>query len=600
MHPFPQRAVIVCLGLLMGACIDVPEIQQVVEEPDGGPDTSPDASTPDAGEPSVLVRLVLSRHVTNGPVDVRAELSGPTPERVELLVNGRSVETLLPPYEMWWDTQALEERQHDLRVRATLGARVFLSEPQQLMVDRSPPIALSTSPGSGARFVPVGQEAQAVFSEPLDPATVHVNSIRMFADAEAVESEISLSGDGTIVTARSTSKWPVDALMKVSLGAGVTDLAGNPLRTMEQEWSWTVPGFIPLGEPLFPDSGNHTIPSDIDMRVDGLGRPVVAWHDGERNAVFVRRWTGASWELLGSGLNSGTADANPSQSSLQLDANGQPVVAWVEQMESTVHVRRWNGTGWVAMGEAIQSPLLLWNLFLRTDGAGQWFLGGPASNVGGSQVWVWKWVDDHWTQLGTALKVNASMAISGMQMDVDAAGNPVVFWSERDSAFIDTVYVRRWSAGDWRPVPFPFQDFGTTTGVDAAGRILIVNSLGHEDSQVWGVSGETWAEVGTPIEGRFPAAGTQVSVRGFTLDSTGVLVALLREAEAPGQPETFYVRRLRAGAWESISGLFRPLPDVPVGRPPVFGMAPSGRLFIARTEYTAPKIQPLRVYISNE
>ncbi|NTX56706.1 Ig-like domain-containing protein [Myxococcus sp. CA039A] len=582
---------------MAGACIDVPEIQQVTEDTDAGHVEPADAATPDAGAPSLEVGLVTPRTATNGALDVRVEVNGPVPDLVELLVDGERVATLLPPYRMQWETQVLAEGQYELHARATLGSKVFLSAPHPLTVDRSPPSWVSRTPSTGAPFVLVGQVVQAVFSEPLDPTTVHSNSIRMFGGADVIAADVSLSADGTTVTVSPLSRPPLDVLVKVTFGNSVTDVAGNPVPAGE-EWSWSLPGFLPLGDFLFTESRTNTSSFYEALRLDSAGRPVVAWLDEQRNGVYVRRWTGETWELLGAGLRTASPAQSPSSVALALDANDEPVVAWSEDLGSVVYVHRWNGAGWEAMGAAIPSPLSPWGVSLGRNAAGQWHLGFASGRYEGSQLLVWRWESDHWAQLGAALKVVPTASMIGSRMEFRGAQGPLVTWSEWAGVDNQRGHMRRWQEGGWHAIPLASQNPGGAWGLDVLERPLnLVASGDGVRLRAWDEM--DWVQLGTPMAGRF-AGATQVAALGLALDPAGNPVAMLGEAEVSEQTETYYVRRLRDGAWEDWGGLLRPLPDGARSRRALFAVTPSGRVLMVRAETTAPNVQPIRVYISNE
>lgn len=592
------RFSLIFLGLMAGACIDVPGIQQVPEGTDAGHVEPGDASTPDSGAPFLQVALVTSRTATNGSLGVSVELNGPTPESVELLVDGESVATLLPPYLKQLDTQGLTEGQHVLHIRATLGSRVFLSAPQPLTVDRSAPSWVSRTPSTGAAWVPVSHVVQAVFSEPLEPTTVSSNSIRMFGGADVIAADVSLSADGTTVTVSPLSRPPLDALVKVTFADSVTDVAGNPVPAGE-EWSWSLPGFLPLGDFLFTESRTNTSALYEALQLDSAGRPVVAWVDELRNGVYVRRWTGETWELLGAGLRTESPLQLPTSLAFALDANDEPVVAWGEFHGSVVYVHRWNGTGWEAMGAPVPSPLSPWGVALGQNAAGQWHLGFASGNFEGSQLLVWRWESDHWAPLGTALKVVPTASMIGVRMDFRGAQGPLVKWTESAGVDDQRGHMRRWKEGSWQVIPLPSQNPGGVWGLDALERPLNLLASSGDEVRLRAWDGLDWVQLGAPMAGRFVGA-TQVAALGLALDPAGNPVAMLREAEVPAQAEAIYVRRLRDGAWEDWGGLLRPLPEGARSRYPLFAVMPSGRVLMVRAESTAPNAWPIRVYISNE
>ncbi|WP_139806378.1 hypothetical protein [Deinococcus hopiensis] len=90
------------------------------------------------------------------------------------------------------------------------------------------------------------------------------------------------------------------------------------------------------------------------MKLTREGRPVVAWLEdsGGRDQVFVKRWNGHRWVALGQALNvePGTLAFRPA---LALDGQGNPVVTWAEQLgqePERVYVRRWTGEKWTVLG----------------------------------------------------------------------------------------------------------------------------------------------------------------------------------------------------------------------------------------------------------
>ena len=135
------------------------------------------------------------------------------------------------------------------------------------------------------------------------------------------------------------------------------------------------------------------------LKLDSSDRPVVAFTEASAGFdVFVKRWTGNSWALLGDTVNGRTGLANSPR--LELDANGNPTVAWLENQGSIkVFVKRWNGKSWQGLGG-----------FLNVD---------PKSYVESSSL---------------ALDVN---------------GHPVVVWSEEVTRTQRRVHVKRWNGQAW-------------------------------------------------------------------------------------------------------------------------------------------------------
>jgi hypothetical protein len=90
----------------------------------------------------------------------------------------------------------------------------------------------------------------------------------------------------------------------------------------------------------------------VGRRLDKNGRPTVAWIEnaGAEN-IFVARWDGKTWKIFGRKLNA-NPKAYATSSSLALDAAGNPVVVWSEEVgkdQQRIYGLRWTGREWVAL-----------------------------------------------------------------------------------------------------------------------------------------------------------------------------------------------------------------------------------------------------------
>ncbi|RJF75290.1 hypothetical protein D3875_01985 [Deinococcus cavernae] len=130
-----------------------------------------------------------------------------------------------------------------------------------------------------------------------------------------------------------------------------------------------------LGDPLNFRTGTYT--SAPVMRLTPAGEPVVAWLEDHQGLdhVFVKRWNGMRWVALGAALNV-NAQASAARPSLALDQQGQAVVAWAEQRgqePERVYVRRWTGRTWTLLGGAALNTSLQARAYqpsVTVDGAG--------------------------------------------------------------------------------------------------------------------------------------------------------------------------------------------------------------------------------------
>ncbi|MBZ4420322.1 Ig-like domain-containing protein [Myxococcus sp. RHSTA-1-4] len=599
--------------VLSSACINLPEIEQVPESPDGGePDVhvedsgTPDASVPDSGTSSLVVTLVTSRSITNSNVQISATVTGSAPDEVELLVDGVVVATLAPPYELRWSAQSLDEGPHMLSVRATLGERRFTSESRTLVVDRTRPRWVSQTPLAGSQAISVHQTILAIFSEPLEPTTVNTESVKLLSDAGGVAANVVLAPEGTSLTILPASLLPIDATLQVSLDGTVTDLAGNPVEPLQQDWTWTVPGYLPLGEPLSASPTESSEVRSSSLQIDGSGQPVVAWLDGTASAPYgvrVNRWTGSKWEQLGGVLGGIYGSYYSTFCALEIDGNKRPVVVWDEYSQSgtmSFPVRRWNGVTWemvgtqaVTLGNQVSADLVVF----KGNGKGQLALAFRELTQGGRPISVWRWDGSAWGKVGEALNVNPDSAVSGLRMAMGIDGNPVVAWGERDSSGWVAAYMKYWTGTAWKIINLPTQAYPGVLSADASGApVLDVPTWDGiaRSAQLQRWNGAYWETLGDPIS-LYPGA-TDSGVAALTLDAQGRLVALVVEEEVADGPQVLYVRRWNAGAWEPVGSQLRKTPGlIPVQVS--FALDSSDQPIVARSEQSESEPGRRRVHV---
>ncbi|THF85543.1 hypothetical protein E7T09_16460 [Deinococcus sp. KSM4-11] len=131
----------------------------------------------------------------------------------------------------------------------------------------------------------------------------------------------------------------------------VTWIQGDVLSSNLLAARWTGQAWAPLGGPL--NRRARTYLASPRLVLDAGSRPVVAWMEdqGGQDTLYVSRWTGRQWLLLGGAVSQGFSSAP----SLALDPQGHPVLAWVEEHGNLGRIRwaRWNGRAW--QGSAVQN-----------------------------------------------------------------------------------------------------------------------------------------------------------------------------------------------------------------------------------------------------
>ncbi len=303
-------------------------------------------------------------------------------------------------------------------------------------------------------------------------------------------------------------------------------------------------GWVVLGAPL-------TLASEVDP-TPSLARdtnhPVVAYVEalgGDVARLFVKRLEGASFVTLGSGaLNAGSITA-ASEPSLVTTVNGQPFVAWIQGngIQQNVFVARFNGTAWESVGppgiplnyvagstasrpalalDAENQPLVAWLengvvKLKRFDGAA-WVAAaggeGPAGATGdqlrlstdldGVPVLAWRQPGGG----GALLKVVRGLMFEPLGPSINAPGTPMTFFDVKAevggatavlSEAVTPVTVRRqrWDGSAWvfvaGPIvsndPRPLESLVLTRGFQSEVVLSLANA--NDNSAVMSAPGLT-------------------------------------------------------------------------------------------------------------
>ncbi|AFE03501.1 hypothetical protein COCOR_00458 [Corallococcus coralloides DSM 2259] len=579
--------------LMPAACIEIPDLAVPPETLPGS-----DAGTgPQEQEPIGIQWVSPVEGATVGSiVRFQIQLTGPAPDSVELLVDGTAVATLEEPFVLDWDTQSISEGPHAFVIRARQGVQEFLSTPRQLMTDRTKPRMVAQAPLNDASEVSSLATVEATFSEALDPTTVNEQSVQLMVETTRLEAAVLLSGDGRTLTLNPTSPLPVNQRVRVVIADTVADFAGNKLDSASLDWSWLVPTHLHLGAPLTAFPGR----SHIESASYGMGadlRPIVAWTDAgeETLKVYVRRWSGSSWEALGTPMSSGRV-TNAYQCALQVDVDGKLTVVWFENMNFKDYewfVRRWNGQSFEPLGPTLTpvvqgASVMDWRL---AQGAHPYLtLASLEAGDGWQRIYVRQWRDGTWGQLGAGIELRANSIVDSFSMDVDGQGYPLVVLREQIGG-IPSNTAMRWTGTAWQDIGSTLSGRSTALSFDASNAPLVATLdtlTGKPRTLLQKWTGGAWEPWGGALEA-LPGVDS-TTVASVKLDTQGRPVVALHgvtgnDLNRSGKGQ---VRRWNGTQWEALGGILNPSPGmIPYSRP-MLGMVSDDEPLLTWIEMPPP------------
>ncbi|GEM45569.1 ExeM/NucH family extracellular endonuclease [Deinococcus cellulosilyticus] len=295
---------------------------------------------------------------------------------------------------------------------------------------------------------------------------------------------------------------------------------------------------------------NATVASNnARLVVDSGNTPYVVWQENsggtEGTNIFVKKWNGTSWDLLGSALDT-TVTNSSSVPAMAMGPNNQPVVTWYESVtgESTnIYVKRWNGTSWVALGGALDTTAALnaTNSRIAVDSSNRpivvWQEQVQGTSPSNYNLKVKRWNGTTWDVLGAELDVSLSNTTNLADIAVGSDDHPVVTWQETVSG-ITTIYVKKWNGTSWDALGSSLNISGSTSAVSPAvvikpnGQPLVAwseGSTGQIYMKEW--NGTAWSQIGSSHNLDSARSAANASV---TYGSGNVLVLAWQEANASG------------------------------------------------------------------
>jgi hypothetical protein len=205
---------------------------------------------------------------------------------------------------------------------------------------------------------------------------------------------------------------------------------------------WTGSGWEQLGEQLNTHGGVSGV-NTVALSTDSRGRPVVAWaeriEDGFTSELRVARWETGSWHALG-----GAQGQRVYAPELVVDAQDRPVVAWVQEpsgfpfTSGALRVARLEQGRWVSLGDEVRArpnPDGVGSTSLALDAQGTPWMAWRESGDADIYIQLARWTGWQWERVAQDMRSSSQYMPNGPSpahpsLAVDSHGRPVVAWEE--------------------------------------------------------------------------------------------------------------------------------------------------------------------------
>jgi len=174
---------------------------------------------------------------------------------------------------------------------------------------------------------------------------------------------LAVDGDPNALEIKLNAAPPVPANMTVTLTGNIADTSGNRLLVPNGGlvWTWQYPAWQALGGTALQNVDATAFTWIPAVAVSGGGdiyvafaeaMPIPAASGAMIYQLIVKHWDGTAWERLGDPLNVDVSEQIMDQPSIAVDPADEPIVAFNEKHGgvATVYVRRWNGSAWDLLG----------------------------------------------------------------------------------------------------------------------------------------------------------------------------------------------------------------------------------------------------------
>ncbi len=151
-------------------------------------------------------------------------------------------------------------------------------------------------------------------------------------------------------------------------------------------------------------SDNSSLSRSCAITIGGDGNPQVAWRDkGAGDAqIYARRWTGSSWTPMGSASGGGVSGTNGDSAAPRISyaPNGRTYLSWSDKSTGNyeIYVKQWTGTSWQNVGSDSASGGGIsktaadsQRVTLEYDGSGDLITAWSEGADGGEEIYLKVW-----------------------------------------------------------------------------------------------------------------------------------------------------------------------------------------------------------------
>jgi hypothetical protein len=189
-------------------------------------------------------------------------------------------------------------------------------------------------------------------------------------------------------------------------------------------------------------------------------------------SAFVKQWKNGVWNQIGEMLNSDQFFSGYPETHLRTNKNGELFVLMNEidaanGYREKIYVKKWSGSTWEKIGGALNSSN---NLFIGSNSFDIDIDGNPvASFTEGDvnnlyKVYVKKFENDAWKSLGDAVNINKKSG-NGVYTELKVINGKIcVVWTEEEVLDVrrQNIYVKTWIGNQWQPLGAGLRDVSNT------------------------------------------------------------------------------------------------------------------------------------------